>query len=261
MSNDLKKWTNLQTIRRLPMYYHFLKRVRAEGNEFISSSTIAREMGLEAIVVRKDLAIERSLGRPRIGYRIDELTEMIEDFLGWNNTTHAFLAGVGNLGSALLGYDGMASYGLKIVAAFDTDPAKVGAKMHDVEVQAMGKLVDLGRRRHVKLGILCVPAPAAQSVAESMAAAGIEGIWNFTPVRLQVPEGVIVQREDLAAGLAMLSYKLPRRKTSGEQAVQGPVEVRVGDDASPRNNTSPRNKGRSNEEAPTPAVSVAGLST
>lgn len=210
MTED-KRVLNMQTVRRLPMYLYFLKQLRQTGREYVSSAHIAEELGLEPIVVRKDLAIAGNLGKPRIGYSIDVLVGMIEGFLGWNNVSDAFLFGAGALGSALLGYQGFSGHGLNIVAAFDVDPAKIGTVIHDKHVLSMDRLADLAERMHVHLGVLCVPAAAAQVVCNEAVAAGIRGIWNFTPVKLKVPADVVVQREDLAAGLAMLSCKLMTR--------------------------------------------------
>ena len=212
MPNRTNKPINLQTIRRLPMYLHYLKKASDQGAEFVSSATIARDMELESIVVRKDLAIKENLGKPRIGYRVEDLIEMIEDFLGWNNTSAAVIVGVGNLGSALLGYEGFKTYGLNIAAAFDNNPKTIGTQIHGHIVQSLDKLPEIAREKNVNLGIVCVPPVAAQEVADLMTSSGIRGIWNYTPATIQVPEGCITEREDLAAGLAMLSYKLPRIK-------------------------------------------------
>lgn len=196
------------TLRRLPAYHRVLQRLFGRGREVISCTHIAQELNLDPTQVRKDLAVTGIIGKPKVGYEIPALMDAIETYLGWKNVTDAFLVGAGHLGAALMGYQGFGTYGLNIVAAFDADPAKVGTTIHGKEVLPMEKLPNLVERLHLGIGILTVPAAAAQSAANMMILAGIKAIWNFTQVRLQVPPSVIVENEDLSASLAVLSRKL-----------------------------------------------------
>jgi redox-sensing transcriptional repressor len=123
----------------------------------------------------------------------------------------AFLVGVGNLGTALLGHERFSKFGLRIVAAFDTDPAKTGHWIHQKAVLPLEKLAELAPRMSILLGIITTPAEAAQAVADEMVKGGIQAIWNFAPVKLKVPEDVIVHNEDLYSTLASLSWKLATR--------------------------------------------------
>lgn len=207
-SNNNTAKAPLPTVRRLPAYLGFLRRCAEEGRTRISSAVIAEELGLEPIQVRKDLQITGLAGQPGLGFEVDALIDAIEMFLGWDNATDAFIIGAGNMGSALAGYDGFAQYGLNIVALFDNDPAKVGSEIHGKPVFHIDRLIDLAWRMHVHIGILTVSAEAAQHAAELMADAGLLAIWNFTPVKLRLPEGIIAERVDLAASLAVLSNKL-----------------------------------------------------
>ena len=199
------------TLRRLPTYHHFLKTLEAEGREAVSCSTMGRELNLDPTQIRKDLAMTGITGRPKIGYVVTDLIGAIESFLGWNDVQQAFLAGVGNLGAALLGYQQFNRYGLDIVAAFDTDEAKIGRQGQGKEVMPLSKMADLARRMHVHLGIITTPAEHAQYVADQMVAGGIEAIWNFAPIVLSTPEHIIVQDEDLFSSLAVLSRRLRTR--------------------------------------------------
>ena len=174
----------------------------------MSGTVLASVHNLEPVIVRKDLAVTGITGTPRIGFRVDELILAIERFLGWDNQTKAVLVGVGNLGSALLGYQGFGNFGLQIVAAFDRDPQKIGQWIHGCRVQSVDKLIEYVQRHKIVLGVLSVPGEVAQDAAELMVRGGIRGIWNFTPVKLDVPEGVVAQKEDLAEGLAVLSHRL-----------------------------------------------------
>lgn len=198
------------TLRRLPTYHHYLKTLADRGRDVVSCTRIGNDLRLDPTQVRKDLAATGIKGQPKVGYQISRLIRQIEQFLGWDNITEAFLAGAGHLGQALLGYDGFKRYGLKIVAAFDTDEAKIGTKIGDHTILPAGKIAGLAQRMKIRLGIIAVPAAAAQQVAEVMVEGGISGIWNFAPAALSLPPGVIVQNENLASGLAVLSMKLGR---------------------------------------------------
>ena len=208
MNEKVQPAPSLPTVRRLPMYLRLLKNLQDDGQQHVSSTLIAERFGLDPVQVRKDLAGMGIVGQPRLGFAVAELTQAIMHFLGWNNTNEAFLVGAGNLGSALAGYGGFADYGLNIIAAFDTDERKIGATVHEVKVFPLTKLPDLARRLHVHIGILTIPAAAAQNTAELLVQAGFKALWNFTPVNLAVPHGVIVERVDLAASLAVLSRSL-----------------------------------------------------
>lgn len=219
------------SVRRLPLYLRLLKQLRSRGREVVSCTHISQELGLVNTQVRKDLAMTGIVGRPKVGYDVPALITAIERFLGWNNTSDACLVGAGSLGSALLGYDGFQEYGLNILAAFDTDPLKVGRTIHDKEVFSLEKLPDLATRLHVRIGIITVPAKAAQDVANLLILSGIRAIWNYAPVSLEVPESVIVENMNLSASLAVLSSRLsqvlraeesvPKRTGTAALAVSG----------------------------------------
>jgi len=198
----------LSCVKRLPSYLQLLRVLQAEGREYVSGTVLASVHHLEPVIVRKDLAITGIIGTPRLGFRVTELITAIERFLGWDNQTKAILVGTGNLGAALLGYRGFENFGLRIVGAFDTDTKKIGKWVHNCKVQSMNQLAGFVRRGEIKLGVLTVPAEVAQEAAEIMVCAGIRGIWNFTPVKLKVPDSVVAQKEDLAEGLAVLSHRL-----------------------------------------------------
>ena len=190
------------------MYASVLEQTRQEGQDHVSSPQIASALGLEPIQVRKDLAAIGVSGQPRVGFPVAELLTAIERFLGWDNLSDAFIIGAGHLGVALAGYHGFSRHGLNVVALFDADPGKVGTRVHGKEILDMGRFADLVERLHVHIAILTVPDEAAAEVVETAVAAGIRGIWNFTATKLVAPEGVIVERVDLAASLAVLSSKL-----------------------------------------------------
>jgi redox-sensing transcriptional repressor len=195
-------------VKRLPAYLQLLRVLQGEGHEYVSGTVLATTHNLEPVIVRKDLAVTGVTGTPRLGFKVSELINAIEKFLGWDHQAKAVLAGVGNLGSALLGYRGFENYGLRIVGAFDQDPQKVGTWVQGRKVMAMSQLAAFVRRGNIQLGVLTAPGEAAQGIADLMVNAGIRGIWNFAPVKLVLPDKVVTHKEDLAEGLAVLSHRL-----------------------------------------------------
>ena len=196
------------TLRRLPLYHRFLKVLQGANRELVSCTDIGLELDLDPTQIRKDLESVGIVGRPRIGYVLANVIEQLEKFLGWNNVNDAYLVGAGSMGSALLGYRKFEQCGLKVVAAFDLDPSKIGTRIHGKHVLPLEKLPNLAQRMKILIGIITVPAAEAQAVADLMVEGGIRAIWNFAPVRLRTPEHVIVHNEDLYCSLAMLSQKL-----------------------------------------------------
>jgi len=204
----IKKVVPEPTLKRLPLYHRFLKEWAEAGHETVSCTDIGQSLNLDPTQVRKDLEWVGAVGRPRIGYGVATLAAELETFLGWNNVNEAYLVGAGSMGSALLGYRKFEQYGLKIVAAFDMDPSKIGTRIHGKHVLALEKLPQLAQRMHILIGIITVPAMEAQAVADLMVAGGIRAIWNFAPIRLHAPDHVIIHDEDLYCSLASLSQKL-----------------------------------------------------
>ena len=193
-------------LMRLPHYYRRLLQAAHEGQSIISSEELGTEAGVPAAQARRDLGYLGEQGRSGVGYEVKELAARLERFLGLSEEKEAVLVGTGNLGRALASYPGFARYGLRIAALFDRDPTKIGTRIGGTEVRSLDDLADVVLKRNIRLGILAVPAPPAQSIAERMAEAGIRVIWNFAPVSLQVRSDVLIFNEDLAARLATLSY-------------------------------------------------------
>jgi len=195
-------------LRRMPAYLHLLRTLQHEGREYVSGTVLARVHHLEPVIARKDLAETGIVGTPRLGFRINELIAAIENFLGWDRGAQAVVVGCGNLGSALLGYRRFDGLGLRVVGAFDRDKRKVGRTIGDHKVQPMKKLAAFAAHPSVTIALLTIPADAAQETAEYLVECGIRGIWNFAPIKLRLTEDVIVQKEDLAEGLAVLAYRM-----------------------------------------------------
>ena len=197
------------TLSRMPAYLRYLKEESVKGVEYVASAAIAKDMAVSAVLVRKDLALVSSIaGRPRLGFEVNGLIADIEKFLGYDNVSDALVVGVGGLGRAFLGYEGFKNYGLNIVAGFDVDPRLIGTEISQKPVLSMDALSAFVQQRNINIGIITVPKRVAQEVCDRMIEAGLKAIWNFASVKLNVPNGVIVRYEDLAASLAMLSGEL-----------------------------------------------------
>lgn len=194
-------------LKRLPGYLAYLKSLPDTAPDHISATTLANALGMGQVQVRKDLAIVSDGGRPKIGYQRRALINDIEQFLGYNNTTGAVLIGAGKLGQALMGYKGFDEYGLNILAAFDTAPAKEETE-EGKPIYHISKLEEFCRENKVLMGIITVPAEHAQSVADQLIAGGIKAIWTFAPTHLDVPDNILVQYENMATSLAVLSVHL-----------------------------------------------------
>lgn len=197
------------TLRRLPIYYRCLQDLMSTGTvHAVSCADLARALGLDPTLVRKDIEMTGIVGKPRVGYPLSDLVRWIENFLGLNRPKPAVLAGTGSLGSALLGYNKFRTHGMQIIAAFDIDSEKIGQVIHGTEVRPLFCLAEFIRKSETPLGLIATPAGAAQSVADLMVSGGIRAIWNFAPAHIRVPQGVILQNEDLYYSLASLSFKL-----------------------------------------------------
>lgn len=191
-------------LKRLPGYLSYLKSLPEDAPEYISATTIASALNRGEVQVRKDLAVVSKAGKPKVGYPRADLVENISRYLCYDNTTDAILVGAGKLGGALLGYSGFAAYGLNILAAFDTAPVSDG----DKPVYPMEELENFCREHNVHMGIITVPAEYAQPVCDRLIRCGIKAIWNFAPVHLDVPQSTLVQNENMATSLAVLSMHL-----------------------------------------------------
>ena len=195
------------TLGRLPQYLEYLRSL-PEIRRTISATAIAKALSLGDVQVRKDLASVCGAGKPKIGYETDKLITDIESHLGYERLTNAVIVGAGKLGRALLDYDGFEDFGVKIVAGFDCNETVLtkGTKdilpIRDIEVYC--------REHDVKLGIITVGQGSAQDVCDKLVESGIKAIWNFAPVTLKVPNGVLLKQENLALSLAYLKGQISK---------------------------------------------------
>lgn len=209
---DKKKILGIPSIKRLPTYLNLIRQAQEEGYEFISGTVIAQELQVEPIQVRKDLAITGIIGKPKKGYPIVPLIAAIEHYLSWDNTKNAIIVGAGNLATALIGYPEFQSHGLNFVAAFDNDESKIGTYIHGVPVFSMNTLNEQVKNLDVTIAVLTVPSQYAQVTANRVIRAGIKAIWNFTNEKLNLPQEIVSQQEDLTSGYALLCVKMDAQK-------------------------------------------------
>ena len=195
------------TVTRLPTYLSYLKALPVDGSAHISATALAAALGMGEVQVRKDLALISDGGRPKIGYLRETLIHDIENFLGYTNTNDAVLIGAGKLGQALLDYQGFEEFGLNILAAFDVAP-KMEITEGGKHVYPISCLEDYCRENRVLMGIITVPGDQAQQVADRLIGCGIKAIWTFAHQLLEVPPHILVQYENMATSLAVLSMHL-----------------------------------------------------
>jgi redox-sensing transcriptional repressor len=194
------------TVRRLPLYLRALADEGDGRRATISSDELAAKAGVNAAQVRKDLSYLGSYGTRGIGYDMGSLRQHLGRELGLNREYNVALVGVGNLGRALGNYRGFAERGFHVVAAFDSDPAKVGEQVGSTVVYPLSELRAVVRERGISMALVATPAAAAQDVVDRLVDAGVTSVLNFAPVVLSVGPGVSVRRVDLAVELQILSY-------------------------------------------------------
>ncbi len=195
-----------KAIYRLSIYHRCLQRLKDNGVETVSSTALARAAGVKPAQLRKDLAYFGQFGTRGLGYPVDALSSVIRETLGRQRLQPVVLIGAGNLGAALLRYPGFQKEGFEVVTAFDTNPDAARARGVTIPVLPDTELDPFVHEHSIKLAILCVPAEFAQSIANRLVAAGVQGILNFSPILLEVPADVTVNNVDLALELEHLSY-------------------------------------------------------
>lgn len=195
-------------MRRLPWYLSNAKLMRDKGEKYVSSTQISKEINIDASQIAKDLSFVNIAGRTRVGYEVNQLIDVLEDFLGFTNMHRAYLFGVGSLGGALLRDSGLSHFGLKIVGAFDVNPDIVGTEINGIPVYHTDEFEERMRKDCVNIGVLTVPIAIAQEITDKMVAGGLKAVWNFTPFRIRVPQDIVVQNTSLYAHLAVMFNRL-----------------------------------------------------
>jgi len=208
-------------VRRLSHYLRGLEELEREGVRTVASEALALRAGTTAAQVRKDLSLFGSFGKRGLGYAVPPLQAHLREILGLARPRRVALLGAGRIGAALFEYPPFRERGFRIVAIFDEDLGKIGRRWSGVPIRSVAELDEAVPQEGVEIGILAIPAAAAQRMADALIAAGIRGILNFAPVQIRVPEGVVVNDVDMSVEMEALTFALatpggPGRPGAGE---------------------------------------------
>ncbi|MBD5196414.1 MAG: redox-sensing transcriptional repressor Rex [Muribaculaceae bacterium] len=200
------------TLRRLPWYLAYVEILKSAGTEYVSSTQISRALSVDASQIAKDLSFLNIKGKTRIGYEVETLIEALSDFLGFTRSHKAYVFGAGSLGKALIRDSGLSNYGLEIVAGFDVNPDTIARKDLGVPIYHIDQIYDVMETNPASIAILTVPAQSAQECADTAISAGVKAIWNFSPYRVKVAEGVVMANTSIYAHLALIFNRLEANK-------------------------------------------------
>lgn len=195
------------SVVRLELYLEVVEQFQRDGRENVTSTEIGDATGITSVKVRQDLFGLGSDGRPKVGYDVAHLIKMLRDVFDLDRVKPACIIGCGNLGRALAGSNIWGRAGYKLTAVFDNNPVVIGTEVGGVRVRNITELFGVVRSEEIEMAVLTVPASAAQDTSELLVSAGICTLWNFTPLKLQAPEGIVVENQSLAWGLVTLSFR------------------------------------------------------
>lgn len=205
------------TLRRLPWYLSYVEMLNSQGQSFVSSTQISHALSVDSSQIAKDLSFLNLKGKTGIGYNVKDLVDTLNSFLSFKRRHNAVIVGVGSLGTALIHDSGLSNYGLHIVAGFDRDFERVGEYICGVPVFHTDEMRYRRAQFEASIGILTVPADQAQTSADYMVASGIKAIWNFTPYRIKVREGIVISNISIYAHLALIYNRLEAAPTKEEK--------------------------------------------
>ena len=203
---------SMSVIRRLPRYYRCLLRLEEQGTVKISSRELARIMDLTASQIRQDLNCFGGFGQQGYGYSVDHLYAEINKILGLDREYKTVVVGVGHLGQAITNHILNYKFGFSIVGLFDVNPTIVGLAINGVKVQNSSDLEDYVRNNNIDIGIICCGKDNAQEVADTLVRGGVEGIWNFAPIDLDIPERIAIENVHLSESLHTLSFLISSKE-------------------------------------------------
>lgn len=196
-------------LERLIRYYRYLSELTSKRTvETVTSAQLGAALDIDPTQVRKDFGAIGLMGISRVGYEVCEVCRAIRNVFGFNRPYSSVLVGTGHLGSALLQYKGFSRYGLRIVAAFDNDPEKVGTEIAGIPVHSTRSLKSYIKNHQIRMAIITTPVSVSQEITDRLADAGVKAIWNFSPTRLHAPEDILIRNEHISLGLAQVAYHL-----------------------------------------------------
>lgn len=202
-----------QAMARLPYYLAYLKDKKSKGIDFVSASSIARDLKLNDVQVRKDLnSIATNHGSPHVGHNVKNLIKDLESYIDVNYEKRAVIIGTGSLGKALMSYDGLDSYGLNIVCGFDVNKNLIGSSINDRPIYDIKRLKEVIDNQNIDIAILTLPAYVAQDVCDILMETKIKAIWNYAPIKLRVKDDVYLHNENLASSLTIIYKHLKKEE-------------------------------------------------
>lgn len=200
------------SVLRMELYLDLLEQLQVEGRRNVTSAEIGEATGVTPENVRQDLFKLGTEGKPKVGYEVRQLSTIIRKVFDLDRPKRACVVGIGNLGRALAASGIWSRAGFSLAAIFDRDPSVVGTEVGGLKVRSTAEIFGVVKAEDINAGVIAVPAPFAQEVANLMVSAGIRAIWNFAPVKLTVPEGVVVENQSLAWGLITLSHAMSKQQ-------------------------------------------------
>jgi redox-sensing transcriptional repressor len=196
------------TIRRLSKYYRSLEQLIEKNIETVSSDQLAEMDGITSAQVRKDLSFFGTFGKRGLGYNTKMLKDQIAEILGLKKEWRVAIIGAGNIGRALANFGEFKKQGFKVCLVMDSDPEKIGDRIQDITIHSTSRMKELVKEYEIDIAILAIPPHTAQKVADALVEGGIRAIFNFAPISVKVPPGVLVKNENTAIEIEALSYFL-----------------------------------------------------
>ena len=206
-----KKKISMAVVRRLPKYQRYLKELMINDVDRISSKELSEKIGFTASQIRQDLNCFGDFGQQGYGYNVRDLYKKICEILGLDREYNTIIIGAGHIGQAVANYMNFEKLGFKLTGIFDINPKLIGLKIRDIEIMDIDYLDQFLKESKIDIAILCVPQNSAQRIANVLIDGGVQGIWNFAPVDLVVPENIIIENVHLSESLLTISYLMNRR--------------------------------------------------
>lgn len=212
----MKKFIPRATARRMPEYYRQFLRLRETGIEIVNSTDLEQIIKIEATTIRRDFSYLGEMGKQRVGYNVNVVIDILQNRLGLKEPRKVILIGAGNLGVALFNYNYIKGNNIYITRCYDNDPRRIGTKIGDVIIE---NIEDLEQTipKDVNAAILAIPSVEAQQVTDRLVNLGIKGFLNFSSLRIDVPEKIIVEHIDLATRLQTLMYLIDQEAEKEKQ--------------------------------------------
>lgn len=199
-------------IERVPLYINFLKNIDTNKIKTISATTISQELGLGEVLVRKDLNMIAGIGKPKIGYYVNDLRDKLKSLISNEQMKSVIIIGIGKIGEALARYKGFELNGFEIIQLFDSDVGKIGSVINKQKINDISKLETYCQNHQVDMAILSVDSEHAQDVCNRLSNCGIKGILNFTNVLLNTPNQIIIRNVDIVSQLMILALEINNNK-------------------------------------------------